>query len=204
MWFTSEISTFFLKKGYLLKQSKAHGYTHHRHELKISLWLIQACWELRGDGFGHCHAAECPSRISHLPSSLPCHCNFFASDQPAYRLMCPALFSAQFTDEHTTSPKAGIAVPCLLFSTTYTDIRPTDSNLAGLIWGKKWQQIKLHLPSFCFLLLFHCHHFFSLMLWCFAASVSSKTYLYYLIQWHDVQQAENYELKWSSEYSKNM
>lgn len=85
---------------------------------------------------------NCPSGTAHFPSSPLHHHSFFTSDPPAYRICIPwptfpVLFSEQFSDEHTLLPKAGTAVSCLLFSMTHTDIRPTDSNLAGFIWAKE-------------------------------------------------------------------
>lgn len=122
----------------------------------------------------------CNSGITHLPSSLPHHCSFFASDQPAYRICIPrSVFPASFSDQFITKSRDCSVLPPLQL--TYTDIRPTDSNLAGLTWAKEMGTNKstssiLLLPStFCY------HHFFSPMLWSFTASVPSKTYLYYLI-----------------------
>lgn len=98
---------FFLEEGYSLKQSNAHGCRHHWHELKISPCLIPACWELRGDGFGHCHAAELPF-WNYTSSSLH-HVTAVLTNQSAgsaYPGSYPALFSDQFADEHTTSTKS--------------------------------------------------------------------------------------------------
>lgn len=60
----------FFKEGCSLKQSNAHGYRNHRQELKISPGLIQACWELGGDGFSHCHAAKLHVQFWNYTSSL--------------------------------------------------------------------------------------------------------------------------------------
>lgn len=116
------------------------------------------------------HITTVFSLLTHQPTG---------SASPGPRSQC--YFLSNFQMNILYCQKQGLQ--CLVSSSAWPTLTSGQQilTLQDSFGQKKWQQTKLHLSSFCFLLLFHCHHFFSLMLWCFTSSVPSETYLYYLI-----------------------
>lgn len=89
MWFTSETCTDFLRNTIHWSRATSMDTDTTGMNWKYPHGWFKPAGNLEEMGLATAMLLNCPSGITHLPSSLPHHHSFFTSDPPAYRMCIP-------------------------------------------------------------------------------------------------------------------